>query len=178
MYPNPVACEDLVSDRATWQERAVRFCRRSGAKPSLQLGAKLATFIDHVRCGECDAGLTLEAATVTLQHYRRQPWLRHFWVRCDVCVAPKLYWPTPRQVRLAALLKCHTVVDDVAPDNIVASYGRSNRMPNVSRRTVVDIPNDELGFLLTMLAATTGGATEAPTGATRMLSYLPPHWAN
>lgn len=150
-----------------------------GVKQSLQNGGKVATFIDHVRCGGCDAGLTLEVGNVILQRYRRQPWLRHFWVRCDVCIAPKLYWPTPRQVRLAALLGCHVAVDDVAPENIVASYARSYPMPSVSRRTVVDIPHDEMGFLLSMLAATTGSATTGTTpGQAPMSSYLPPNWAN
>ncbi len=134
----------------------------------------MATFIDHVRCGECDAGLTLEAATVVLQRYRRQPWLRHFWVRCDVCAAPKLYWPTPRQVRLAGLLKCHIAIDEMAPANVTASYARSHRMPVVDRRPAIDFPNNELGFLLSMLAATTG-PRPAP-GQTQ--SYLPASWAN
>jgi hypothetical protein len=134
----------------------------------------LATYIDHVRCGACDAGLTLEASTVVLQRYRRQPWLRHFWVRCDICVAPKLYWPTPRQVRLAGLLKCHLAFDEVAPDNIVASYGLSNRMPAVDRRPAFRMPDAELGFLLSMLAATTG----PPSAGGSHPSYLPPHWAN
>lgn len=134
----------------------------------------MATIIDHVRCGECDAGLTLEASTVVVQTYRRQPWLRHFWVRCDVCVAPKLYWPTARQVRLAERLHCQTAIDDVAPANVNASYGRWNRMPAVDRRLKVDLPNDELGFLLTMLAANFGPTPT--TGLTK--SYLPAHWAN
>jgi len=130
--------------------------------------------MDHVRCGQCDAGLTLEAATVVMQQYRRQPWLRHFWVRCDVCVAPKLYWPTTRQIRLAALLKCHNAVDETAPDNVIASYGRWNRMPAVQRRLKIDLPNDELGFLLSMLAATSGPVpVNAPPA-----SYLPASWAN
>lgn len=134
----------------------------------------MSTFIDHIRCGECDAGITLEAATVVVQRYRRQPWLNHFWVRCDVCVAPKLYWPTARQARLASLLRCHLSVDDRAPDNVSASYGRLHRMPRVSRQPMVDMPNNELGFLLTMLAATPPGtAANGPPP-----SYLPPTWAN
>jgi hypothetical protein len=153
------------------QYHRVQALRRSNR---FKWGGELATYIDHVRCGKCDAGLTLEAATVVLQRYRRQPWLRHFWVRCDICVAPKLYWPTPRQVRLAGLLNCHLTVDDFAPDNIIASYGRSNRMPAVDRRPAVTISDAELGFLLSMLAATSG---PAPASGPR-LSYLPPHWAN
>jgi len=134
----------------------------------------VATFIDQVRCGKCDATLTLEAATVVMQRYRRQPWLRHFWVRCDICVAPKLYWPTQRQVRLAGLLNCHAATDDVAPDYVTAAYARSNRMPVVDQRSTVDMPGDELGFLLSMLAATNG---PVPVSGPPQ-SYLPQHWVN
>lgn len=139
----------------------------------------MATYIDHVRCGQCNAGLTLEASNVVLQRYRRQPWLQHFWVRCDACAADKLYWPTARQIRLAAMLGCRVMVVPVANDEVSRAYGRTNPMPTVSRGSTVDIPRDELGFLLSMLAATsrlTDAASRLPGGPTR--SYLPPHWAN
>jgi hypothetical protein len=134
----------------------------------------MSTFIDHVRCGVCDAGLTLEATSVVVQRYRRQPWIRHFWVLCDVCAAHKLYWPTTRQVRLADQLHCPTAVDDAAPDDVFRSYARSNGLPATDRRAPLVIPNADLGFLLSMLAATTG-LTRA---AAPVQSYLPAHWAN
>lgn len=130
----------------------------------------MATFIDHVRCGECDAGITLEAGTVVMQGYRRQPWLRHFWVRCEACAAHKLYWPTPRQLGLAALLKCRDALDDVAPADVSASYARSKGLPVTVRKAPLAILDKELGFLKSMLAATSGGSPGP--------SYLPPHWAN
>lgn len=135
----------------------------------------MATFIDHVRCGHCDAGLTLEASSVVVQRYRHQPWLRHFWVRCEACVADKLYWPTARQVRLATLLKCPTNLADIPPASVARAYARSNRMPTVSHSSTVDIPGKELGFLLSMLAATNG---PVPGSGAPTRSYLPPHWAN
>jgi len=115
----------------------------------------VAAFIDQVRCGECGAGLTLEAASVVLQRYRSQPWLVHFWVHCDVCATHKLYWPTPRQMRLAAQLKCRTRTDDVATNDITARYSHKG-LPVTSRLSALDIPDNELGFLLSMLAATGG----------------------
>gem|GEM_PF-5206330 len=133
----------------------------------------MTTFIDHVRCGECDAGITLGASSVVLQRYRRQPWLRHFWVRCDVCAAHKLYWPTPRQLRLAEALKCRASLGELAPSDVRASYEQSTGRP-VDRQGPVSFPAHELGFLLSMLAATSGPAPmRAPAR-----SYLPAHWSN
>jgi hypothetical protein len=134
----------------------------------------VATFIDQVRCGGCDAELTLEVGSVVVQRYRRQPWLQHFWVKCDACAAQKLYWPTPRQLRLATQLICATNVADDAPADVTAAYARSNRMPMVSGNPAADIRNRELVFLLWMLAATCG-PNQAGWPAR---SYLPPHWAN
>ncbi|HEX7277108.1 MAG TPA: hypothetical protein VF244_07010 [Acidimicrobiales bacterium] len=134
----------------------------------------MATFIDHVRCGECDAGITLEAGTVVLQRYRRQPWLRHFWVRCDACAAHKLYWPTARQVRLAERLQCRDALDDGAPADVRASYARSKGLPVTSRRPPLAILDKEIGFLTSMLAATSGPRPAAGP----VPSYLPAHWAN
>lgn len=136
----------------------------------------MATFIDHVRCGECDAGLTLEAMSVVLQRYRRQPWLRHFWVHCELCASHKLYWPTARQMRLAEQLRCRTVTDEAAPADVSASYVKSQgRLPvTMGRGAPVKIPYQELGFLLSMLAATSGPApVKAPAHC-----YLPAHWSN
>ena len=139
------------------------------------MGETMATFIDQVHCGECDAGLTLEAASVVLQRYRRQPWLRHFWVQCDVCASHKLYWPTARQMRLAEQLRCRTVTDELAPSDVTMSYARTKGLPMTRTRPApVDIPYQELGFLLRMLAATSGPApVKAPAR-----SYLPAHWSN
>ena len=136
----------------------------------------MATFIDNVRCGECDAGLTLETVSVVLQRYRRQPWLRHFWVHCELCASHKLYWPTARQMRLAEQLRCRTVTDEAAPADVSDSYAKSNgRLPvTMARGAQVTISNQELGFLLSMLAATSGPApAKAPAR-----SYLPAHWSN
>ncbi len=134
----------------------------------------MATFIDQVRCGECEAGLTLEARSVVLQRYRRQPWLRHFWVHCDVCAAHKLYWPTLRQMRLAERLRCRTVTNESAPTDVSSSYAKSKGIPASGSGAPLVIPNRELGFLLQMLAATSGPAPgKAPTH-----SYLPASWSN
>jgi len=136
----------------------------------------VATFIDHIRCGECETGLTLEAGCVVTQRYRLQPWLVHFWVHCDVCAAHKLYWPTPRQLRLAGQLKFRTVTDLAAPDDVSACYAKSKGWPEITRRRTAtfSIPKNELGFLLSMLAATTG---PVPTSSPAHW-YLPAHWAN
>ena len=135
----------------------------------------MATFIDKVRCGECDAGLTLESGSVVLQRYRRQPWLRHFWVRCDVCATHKLYWPTSRQLGLAERLRCRTVTDESAPGDVSACYARCNGLPvTQGRRAPVEILNQDLVFLLGMLAATSG-PTPAKVPAH---SYYPAHWSN
>ncbi|MEA2901452.1 MAG: hypothetical protein QOH36_1339 [Actinomycetota bacterium] len=136
----------------------------------------MATFIDHVHCGECDAGLTLEAVSVVLQRYRRQPWLRHFWVHCELCASHKLYWPTARQLRLAEQLRCRTVTEEAAPADVSASYVKATGgLPvTMGRGAPVKIPYQELGFLLGMLAATCGPApVKAPAR-----SYLPAHWSN
>jgi hypothetical protein len=140
----------------------------------------VATFIEHVRCGGCEACLTLETDSVVLQQYRRQPWLRHFWVRCDVCAAHKLYWPTPRQVRLAERMACRVVLDEVAPGDVSDAYARSKGFRGLSRRAAVDIPNTDIAFLLSMLAVITGVAGTAATVRTGVptLSYLPASWAN
>jgi hypothetical protein len=141
------------------------------------MGETVATFIDRVRCGECDAGLTLESGSVVLQKYRRQPWLRHFWVRCDVCATHKLYWPTARQMGLAQRLRCRTVTDESASTDVTACYARCNGHPvpvSVHRRPPLDILSQDLVFLLGMLAATSG-----PTPATVPAhSYYPAHWSN
>jgi len=136
----------------------------------------MATFIDQVHCGECDAGLTLGAVSVVLQRYRRQPWLRHFWVHCELCASHKLYWPTARQMRLAVQLRCRSVTDEVAPADVSVSYAKSNgRLPvTMGRGGPVNIPHQELGFLLGMLAATSGPAP----GKAPARSYLPAHWSN
>ena len=80
------------------------------------------------------AGLTLESESVVLQKYRRQPWLRHFWVRCDVCATHKLYWPTARQMSLAERLRCRTVTDESAPTDVTVSYAKCNGLPVTERR--------------------------------------------
>ena len=59
----------------------------------------MGSYIDNVRCGNCDAGLMLEASIVTIQNYREQPDVRHFWVYCSFCATHKLYWPTVRPDR-------------------------------------------------------------------------------
>jgi hypothetical protein len=134
----------------------------------------LATFIDHVRCGGCDAGLTLEPGNVVVQRYRRQPWMGHFWVHCDACATHRLYWASPRQARLAQLLKCHTRLDDEPSGDVAASYAEVNGRRAVTRRAPVDIPTRELGFLVQMLAATSWPHEgKGPTP-----SYLPSSWAN
>ncbi len=134
----------------------------------------MATFIDQVRCGECEAGLTLEVRSVVLQRYRRQPWLRHLWVHCDVCAAHKLYWPTVRQMRLAERLRCRIVTNESAPSDVSASYARQKGVAGGGHGAPLRIYNRELGFLLGMLAATSGPTpAKAPTH-----SYLPASWSN
>jgi hypothetical protein len=116
----------------------------------------------------------LEATNVVQQRYRRQSWLRHFWVRCDGCEAHKLYWPTARQVRLASQLRCRIVVDDSASDDVTASYARTRGLTVIGWPAPVTIPTTELPFLLSMLAAMGApGPANRPTQ-----SYLPAHWAN
>ncbi len=137
-------------------------------------GGNVATFIDQVRCGDCDAGITLEMGTVVLQRYRRQPWLRHFWVRCDACAAHKLYWPSTRQLRLAEALRCEASLNDVAPSEVTAAYARSKGLPVTRGRPPLAALDKELGFLRSMLAATSG----ALSATTPAQSYLPAHWAN
>ncbi len=140
----------------------------------------MATFIDHVRCGECETGLTLETASVVMQRYRLQPWLVHFWVHCDVCAAHKLYWPSPRQLRLADRLNFRTVTDNEASDDVSACYAKLKGWPAGSRRpavavaVAVDILKADLRFLLSMLAANSG---PAPAGGPPRW-HLPAHWAN
>jgi hypothetical protein len=137
----------------------------------------VATFIDNVRCGECSAGLTLGSESVVLQKYRRQPWLRHFWVRCDVCATHKLYWPTARQMSLAERLRCRTVTDESAPTDVTVCYARCNGFPLTDRRQAPldsEILHRDLVFLLGMLAATSGPAPATVPA----LSYYPAHWSN
>lgn len=111
---------------------------------------------------------------MVLQRYRRQPWLRHFWVQCDACSGHKLYWPTARQLRLAERLNCRASVDEVAPTNVIDSYARTKGMPVTGRRAPLAVLDQDLGFLTSMLAATSG-----PTPVVvPVLSYFPAHWAN
>ena len=140
------------------------------------MGETVTTFIDNVRCGECNAGLMLESASVVLQRYRRQPWLRHFWVRCDVCATHKLYWPTARQMGLAERLRCRSVTDESAPRDVTACYARCNGFSGAGSRQAapLEILSRDLVFLLGMLCATCG-----PTPATVPAhSYYPAHWSN
>ena len=114
---------------------------------------------------------------MVLQSYRRQPWLRHFWVRCDVCATHKLYWPTARQLDLAERLRCRTVTDESAPTDVTACYAKCKGLPLAKRQQApLHIPNRDLGFLLGMLAVTCGPAP-APASVTA-LSYYPAHWSN
>jgi hypothetical protein len=126
-----------------------------------------------VRCGECDAGLALEADIVTIQNYREEPSVRHFWVYCSFCATHKLYWPTVRQIVLADVLDCATLTDDELPDEIFASYQAGALMPPAA----TDDPAPaaiEIAFLLNMLAATSRvDPRKSPTQ-----SYLPSHWSN
>ncbi len=89
----------------------------------------MGSYIDNVRCGNCDAGLMLEASIVTIQNYREQPTVRHFWVYCSFCATHKLYWPTVRQIVLADVLDCKTVTAEVLPDEILASYRKDSSRP-------------------------------------------------
>ncbi len=172
-------CEEMIS---AWAAAAAFDTISAGATHGVEAtaskGETVATFIDYVRCGECSAGLTLGSESVVLQKYRRQPWLRHFWVRCDVCATHKLYWPTARQMSLAERLRCRTVTDESAPTDVTSCFARYNRHPVPvcgDRWAPVAILHQELVFLLGMLAATTSGPAPATVPA---LSYYPAHWSN
>ena len=136
----------------------------------------MGSYIDNVRCGKCDAGLTLEARIVTIQSYREDPSIRHFWVYCNFCAAHKLYWPTVRQIMVADVLACASLTDDKLPDDVLASYRRDAVAPP-DGADGADEPAPaavEVAFLLNMLAATAG---VDPRHVPRE-SYLPSHWSN
>lgn len=133
----------------------------------------MGSYIDNVRCGNCDAGLMLGASIVTIQNYREQPTVRHFWVYCSFCATHKLYWPTLRQIVLADVLDCRTVTADVLPDEIMASYRKdSSVLPDRIQAPIE--PTTEVAFLLNMLAAT----SDLDPATTKQESYLPSHWSN
>ncbi len=133
------------------------------------------SYIDNVRCGNCDAGLMLEASIVTIQNYREQPTVRHFWVYCSFCASHKLYWPTVRQIVLADVLDCESVTAEVLPDEILASYRKdSSRSVPLARAQAPADPTSEVAFLLNMLAAT----SDLDPATSRQESYLPSHWSN
>jgi hypothetical protein len=115
----------------------------------------------------------LGASIVTIQNYREQPTVRHFWVYCSFCATHKLYWPTVRQIVVADVLDCRTVTADVLPDEILASYRKESSLPPDRAQAPAE-PTTEVAFLLNMLAATSG---LDPT-TSRQESYLPPHWSN
>jgi hypothetical protein len=133
----------------------------------------MGSYIDNVRCGNCDAGLMLEASIVTIQNYREQPTVRHFWVYCSFCATHKLYWPTVRQIVLADVLDCRTVTAEVLPDEIMASYRRDSSVPPDRIQAPID-PTAEVAFLLNMLAATSG----LDQATSQQECYLPSHWSN
>ena len=117
----------------------------------------------------------LEANIVTIQNYREQPTVRHFWVYCSFCASHKLYWPTVRQIVVADVLDCRSVTADVLPDEILASYRKdsSDSVPLARAQAPADPPS-EVAFLLNMLAAT----SHLDPATSRQESYLPSHWSN
>ncbi len=121
----------------------------------------------------------LEARIVTIQNYKEQPSVQHFWVYCSFCAAQKLYWPTTRQLVIADVLNCAMVTDDDLPREILASYRKDkSRYENdwMAPEGVTEPapPAAEVAFILNMLAATSGVDPQPPL----LRSYLPPHWSN
>jgi hypothetical protein len=141
------------------------------------------SYIDNVRCGKCDARLMLEPGIVTVQNYRGEPAVRHFWIYCSFCDAEKLYWPTMHQIVLADVLDCAWRTDEDLPDDVLASYQEDSKLPP-DRVRRLGPPTTEIAFLLNMLAATSGDHPPAspplasPPLASPPQSYLPPSWSN
>ena len=133
----------------------------------------MGSYIDDVRCGKCDAGLMLGASIVTIQNYRDEPTVRHFWVYCAFCATHKLYWPTVRQIVLADILECKTVTADVPTAEVFASFRTDSAVPPDRVHGPAE-PTVEVAFLLNMLASTSGLDPLLPPGD----SYLPSHWSN